>query len=444
MNGRLSLIVLRQRHILRGLLRGDRPPLSEETTSQTISLARLTLVVGLVFLHYQQFPNSDYWPFDGMDPTRNQFPTFVNSFVLFFFFSAVPLLSTISGWLFFGFAAQDASFALRDRIRRRFKTLYLPLVVWNAAFLAVLLVAYSQYPQSPVLRELRIDLGDAGWGDYLDAVFAVTNYPIGYQFWFIRDLFVTVLVSPAIWWLLRRVPLLALMLLGAAFLSGSGLLIFFRPDVVFFFSLGGFLRLRRSPLQIGTHATWSLMALYLALVILRTMAPVAVEMEHPRPEWLTVGTRLMRLVGVLACWGVLQRFSVTRPGAWLARYGGLSFFLYAAHFPLIAGVKAALWGWLPARTEGWLLAHYFASVLLTIGIAVVAALLLVRFAPGAFAFMNGGRRALVDFRPLPAVPGGNAMVTPESPDGADRVEALDSGPYSRVQTSRTPGSRGSQ
>lgn len=143
------------------------------------------------------------------------------------------------------------------------------------------------------------------------------------------------------------------------------------------------------------------MVLYLALVILRTMAPMAVEMEHPRPEWLTLATRLTRLVGVLACWGVLQRASITRSGAWLARYGGLSFFLYAAHFPLIAGVKAALWRWLPAQTDGWMLVHYFASVLVTIGIAVAVALLLIRFAPGAFALMNGGRRALTGPHPLP-------------------------------------------
>jgi len=402
MNGRLSPFVLGHIRIIHGWLRGDRPALSDQAVSQTIYLARLTLIVGLVFLHYQQFPNSDYSSFDGMDPVRHQLPTFINGFMLFFFFSAVPLLSMISGWLFFGFAAQDAAPALRGRIQRRFKTLYLPLVVWNAAFLTVLLIVFSQYPQSAVFTELTIDLGDAGWLDYINAVFAITARPIGYQFWFIRDLFVTVLVSPAIWWLLRRVPLLTLILLGGAFLSGSGLLIFFRTDVVFFFSVGGFLRLYRSPLQIGTRATWVLMALYLALVILRTMAPVAVEMEHPRPEWLTLATRLTRLVGVLACWGALQRLSATRPGAWLARYGGLSFFLYAAHFPLIAGVKAALWRWLPAQTDGWMLVHYFASVLVTIGIAVAVALLLIRLAPDAFALMNGGRRALVGSRSLRA------------------------------------------
>lgn len=404
MNDGLSPFVGRIR-ALRGWLRGDSPALSDKAVSQTIYLARLTLIIGLVFLHYQQFPNSDYWPFDGMDPVRNQLPSFINSFVLFFFFSAVPLLSMISGWLFFGFAAQDAGSALRGRIQHRFKTLYLPLVTWNAAFLAVLLIVFSQYPQSPVFQEIKIGLADAGWRDYFNAVFAVTGEPIGYQFWFIRDLFVTVLVSPAIWWLLQRVPLLTLILLGGAFLSGSGLLIFFRADVVFFFSLGGLLRLHRLPLQIGTRATWVLMALYLALVTLRTMAPMAVAIEHPRPEWLTLATRLTRLVGVLACWGVLQRFSDTRPGAWLARYGGLSFFLYAAHFPLIAGVKAVLWRWLPAQTDGWMLVHYFASVLVTIGIAATVALLLVRFAPGAFALMNGGRRALTGARPLPAPTG---------------------------------------
>src|SRR3546814_11909198 len=139
------------------------------------------------------------------------------------------------------------------------------------------------------------------------AGFALTGEPIGFQFWFIRDLFVTVLVSPAIWWLLQRVPLLTLILLGGAFLSGSGLLIFFRADVVFFFSLGGLLRLHRLPLQIGTRATWVLMALSLALVTLRPMAPMAFAIEHPRPAWLTLATRLPRVVGGLARWRSQER-----------------------------------------------------------------------------------------------------------------------------------------
>ena len=88
---------------LQAYLAGSTPSLSKAQLSQIISFSRITLIVGLVFLHYEKFPNSRNNPFRGMDIEAFQVATFVNSFVLFFFFAVVPLLSMISGWLFFSF-----------------------------------------------------------------------------------------------------------------------------------------------------------------------------------------------------------------------------------------------------------------------------------------------------------------------------------------------------
>jgi hypothetical protein len=96
------------------IVRGDAPVMSKEALSRTINFARISLIVGLVFLHYEWFPNARISPFRGLDPAQNQFATFVQSFVLFFFFSVVPLLSMISGWLFFSFR-DDAKAGLRSR-----------------------------------------------------------------------------------------------------------------------------------------------------------------------------------------------------------------------------------------------------------------------------------------------------------------------------------------
>ena len=68
-------------------LAGSTPRLSKAQLSQIISFSRITLIVGLVFLHYEKFPNSRITPFRGMDTEAFQVATFVNSFVLFFFFS---------------------------------------------------------------------------------------------------------------------------------------------------------------------------------------------------------------------------------------------------------------------------------------------------------------------------------------------------------------------
>ncbi len=397
----MNAALLSYRDTLYKWFRGDALPLSEQQISQTISLARISLIVGLVFLHYQEYPNSTVSPFDGFDVAQHQVATFVNSAVLFFFFSAVPLLSMISGWLFFSFQDEGAGTSLRRRIQRRFFSLYLPLVFWNALFLVGLLLLFLQQPGHQILDAINIQFETAGGLDYANAVLALADRPLGVQFWFIRDLFVTILVSPLLWLSLRHAPYLGLAVLAITWLVGGDLFIFFWTDVVFFFYLGGFLRMRKAPLDIGLRAALVFMSLYVALIALRALAPMFVEMDHPRPELLTLATRLSRLVGVLACWGMLLHLSPTRLGASLARYGGLTFFLYAAHFPLIAQVKIVLWRWVPAETDGWMIAHYVSSVAVTVAIAISAGLLLARAVPDWFALMNGGRHAFAEPRKLP-------------------------------------------
>ena len=371
------------------IVRGGAPAMSKDTLSRTINFARISLIVGLVFLHYEWFPNARISPFRGLDPAQNQFATFVQSFVLFFFYSVVPLLSMISGWLFFSFR-DDAKAGLRSRIRRRFSSLYLPLVFWNALFLAVLLLLFQADPANKLLAEMNIDLGSASALDYVNAVFALTKHPIGFQFWFVRDLFVTVLVSPLLWLMLTRAPLLGAVFLGAAWIVGHDLWIFFRTDVVFFFYLGGWIRLRGLPVEIGRRATLVFLAVYVAMCAARTLAPYVVDGD---PFILQVLTRGMRLVGVLACWGLFQRIAPTPIGGLIARFGGLAFFLHAAHYPLIAEVKLILWNLLPAETQPWMLVHYVASVVVTVALGIGLGLLLTRSAPRAFALLNGGRVA---------------------------------------------------
>lgn len=379
-------------------LHGDMPPLTQPQLSQTISFARITLIVGLVFLHYAAYPNSMNSPFDGMDPTAFPVATFVNSFVLFFFFSVVPLLSMVSGWLFFTFKAERAIPALRERIGKRVGSLYLPLVVWNTLYLVVAVIACVHMPDNGFLSQLNFQPSEAGFGQYVNAVFALTSHPIAFQFWFVRDLLVTVLLSPVLWLALRHAPYVGMAVLGVAWLFGHDLFVFFRADVAFFFYLGGFLRMYRLPLEIGSGATMALLALYLALVALRTLAPLAIDVQPYRPELLNMATRAMRPIGVLACWGLCLQFARMRVGATIAQYGGLSFFVFATHFPLIAAVKLALWPLLPVESDGWMIAHYVVSVAVTVMISLSIGLLVARFVPGLFAWMNGGRHVPVAAR----------------------------------------------
>src|SRR5688500_2904860 len=162
---------------LQAYLAGSTPSVTEAQLSQIISFSRITLIVGLVFLHYEKFPNSRITPFRGMDTEAFQAATFVNSFILFFFFAVVPLLSMISGWLFFSFL-NNARSGLTSRMTRRFKSLYLPLALWNLLYLAILWSVYQLNSVSPILQDINIDFNKAGLLEYFNAVFAVTDRPI--------------------------------------------------------------------------------------------------------------------------------------------------------------------------------------------------------------------------------------------------------------------------
>lgn len=373
----------------RAYLNGGAERLSSAQLSQVISFSRISLIVGLVFLHYERFPNSRVSPFRGLDPDAFQVATFANSFVLFFFFSVVPLLSMVSGWLFFSFV-RNVRRELLSRMGRRFKSLYLPLVIWNLLYLLVLWMVFGASPGSTILEDINLNFAAAGWFDYVNAVFALTDHPIGFQFWFVRDLFVTVLISPLLWLMLVHAPW-GTIVLFLVWLSGFDLWIFFRTDVVFFFALGGLLRLRKAQLEISLQATLWLLLAYVILVALRVLAPYVVDGS---PWILDVATRAMRLIGVLACWGVFQRVALLPIGSVVARYGGFAFFLHAAHFPLLAGLKILLWDLVPAETQFWMLMHYAISVIITVILGVTAGVALSRLVPKYFAFLNGGRLAV--------------------------------------------------
>ncbi|NOG73622.1 acyltransferase family protein [Roseicella sp. DB1501] len=361
--------------------------------SRTIEVARVLLVIGLVFLHYGAIPPGWVSPFRGVDPdSPHRVASFVNSAVLFFFFSAVPLLSTISGWLFFRFGEDHPWPALRRRMRARVRSLYAPLVVWNALFLLALLALRATGEGASLTRQMNLDFDHAGAMAYVNAVLGLTGHPVAFQFWFVRDLFLTVLLSPVFWLSLRHAPWLGAIALGGAWVMDWNLVVFFRADVPFFFYLGALARLRGYLPRPGRGATSAVVALYVALVLLRASAPLLVDLDAPGAEWLLdLATRAMRPVGVLACWGVCLSVAAAPWSGAVARHGNFAFFLHATHYPLIAAVKLALWQLVPAETDAWLLAHYAASVAVTVLLSFGAARSIAAASPGLYTFLAGGR-----------------------------------------------------
>lgn len=367
--------------------------MSDSEFRARIDFLRFLLIVGLVFLHYGFYPNSDVSPFRGYVDSPTPVATFVNTFVLFFFLSAVPLLSTISGYLFFKPRETPTPAFYLGRYRSRVRSVLLPMISWNAFGLAIFGVIFLFAPDSPFLSLVSYDFDSLTANNVANALLGVTRHPINFQFWFLRDLFLTVLLSPVLGLLIRHAPKLGLLGLGAVWLSGVDTVIFFRADVVFFFYLGALWRMSEWKLDfISERSAFFLMAAYVALVALRVLSPEIVAdgslldtvIEEPV-------TRSLRLVGVVAFWGCSPWLARTAPGRWIAGVGALAFFLHAVHWPLNQFIKAGLAAVLPVESSGWLLVNYVVTTVLTVAAALLIARCLARFAPPVFLHLSGGR-----------------------------------------------------
>lgn len=357
-----------------------------------INLLRFLLIVGLVCLHYGPYPGSTLSPFRGYQPTEFPVATFVNSYVLFFFFSAVPLLGAISGYLFFKDWEHSGAFYLKRYVSRT-RSIFLPMVSWNAIVLASFALLAVVAPASPLHDVIKYDVQDMSVRDLVNALIGVTRHPVNFQFWFLRDLFLTVLCTPVLGLLIKRAPNLGLVGLFVVWLANFKLGIFFRTDVLFFFYVGGLLQVRNWPVpQIPTRYALIALLAYAVLIGARTLAPAVVPLDSDiAAAGLQVVTRLLRVLGVVALWSIAPLLLRTRAGQWMVRMSALAFFLHAIHWPLNQFIKLAIDATLPELQEWTLLANYVGTTALTIAAATLAARLLGAVAPGLFSHLSGGR-----------------------------------------------------
>jgi succinoglycan biosynthesis protein ExoH len=357
-----------------------------------INLLRFLLIVGLVCLHYGPYPGSSLSPFRGYQTTDFPIATFVNSYVLFFFFSAVPLLGAISGYLFFKDWDHSRAFYLKRYVSRT-RSIFLPMVSWNAIVLCLFAVLAVLVPGSPLQGVIAYDVQDLSIRNLVNALVGLTRHPVNFQFWFLRDLFLTILCTPLLGLLIKRAPYLGLAGLFVVWAANFKLGIFFRTDVLFFFYLGGLIQVRNWPIR-HIPIRYAMLALlaYAILIGARTLAPMAVPLDSEMAVTaLNVATRFLRILGVVALWGIAPLLLNTRAGEWMARMSALAFFLHAVHWPLNQFIKLALDSVLPRHQEWTLLVNYIGTTALTVVAAILMARMLEAVAPTLFSHLSGGR-----------------------------------------------------
>ena len=347
--------------------------------SDRIAMLRPMLIIGVVFVHIAGIP----------DVPSEMAPGVFNWFAAFFkngvFRGTVPTMSLISGYLLFtaGYDRQPAKL-----FKKKFLTLAVPFIIFNLycfAFMAGMNSLFGQvFPSLTILQHSQNNL--------LAVIFGINEYPINGPLHFVRDMMVAIMMVPLLSVFLRYFPWLGLVALAVFFGTDMDGTLIFRASSLILFYIGGAAAVYKwNVLALDKHAKACVAAFVIACIII-------------------IGFRIddntfLVTVAPFLIWPAASLLQKTRFEAWAIRFCKYSFFIFAAHMPIIG----TAW-WAMTHHARWIpypIYWFFAPVLCVILLKKIYDLGM-RVAPTAFNFILGARasnRIFVDRRFAPRLAG---------------------------------------
>lgn len=346
----------------------------DATVSARINMMRIVLISGIIFVHVPYDPATSPYAgtFGGLDWVR----VFLADSL---FRIGVPCLSAISGYLLFHRGLE--AFDYRKTLRTKASTILLPFLLWNLAFLAFVYLAQSRGIGFGYLP----DVVNATPRALMNLGLAIETWPINIPLYFLRDLLLCLILSPLIALAVLRYPrtALALMLAYAVLPVPNG--IFLKKSILFGFSFGVTMALHRIDIRRIDRFALPVTLAVLGVAVLLSVALYAFGPEFP--VWLDMLRALAAMSGIFGAWALSALLIRTGAGQALARLGGLSFWIFCGHYPLL------IFFWMVWNRLG--IAEYplfyAASPVLALAILVSTHALARRFAPALHATLTGRR-----------------------------------------------------
>jgi peptidoglycan/LPS O-acetylase OafA/YrhL len=298
--------------------------------------------------------------------------------------AGVPLFAFISGFLFFRNAPTTAvTDWFLDKGRRRLRSLLVPYLAWSGLGLAFYwLLGQIPWTQPFVARQW------VAYDHILDVAYHWLWLPVAYPLWFVRDLMLSLLLSPVLLWAIRRFGIIVPGLLLAVWLGSPWPVDPVRPwrdlRCLAFFTFGAWVAVGKAtrpsswqPFAPALAATWVLSAALNALLGGWDLATV-------------FHTKLTILLGFAALWLGYDSW----PGAahLFTPLGKASFFIFAAHEPLLTATRK-LWFLTAGYSAATVHVAYLLAPTIVVAALYLAAVRISRIAPGLDAVLTGRRLA---------------------------------------------------
>lgn len=291
---------------------------------------------------------------------------------------AVPFFFLRSGFFFFLNVNKFETILIR--LKKRFKTLLFPYLLW--AFVGLLflwIISQMSILSSFIVRQYP-------WYSVKQLLQYLLFNPINYQLWFLRDLFLLCLLSPLLYFFIRYCSWIGVFCLLVVYvLFPSNYCIFYSAISLFFFVLGGQLSIHRPNIleyNFGKNQ-WLLLALFVSLTVFNAFAKVF-NMAYSNQL-----NMVLPIFGIICLWNIVGLL-LNNENKLLNRLAKYSFFIYLAHEPFLTFIKKVILTIIP-QTEGLLIALYLFLPLLVLGILFLIAQVLQKRYVRFYSFIVGGR-----------------------------------------------------
>lgn len=301
---------------------------------------------------------------------------------------AVPIFFIMSGYLFFYNLTKFDRQIYKQKIKSRFKTLFVPYMFWNTIFLIV----YYFVTSVPILSKLFNEAPEYNWNfiilSYIGKLddTGMMTYPIVYQFWFIRDLIVLVVFTPLIYLFLKYIKVYGIVVVGCCWLFGLSFPYLgirgFSTISWFFFLLGAYLSVNKLNIALIVQSVGNWIYFLYVLVLISFLIDLRIPFLH----------ETCIFIGIICCFKFVVYLIEKRnygPNEFLS---SASFFIFAIHEPwLLNTTRKIVYNLFQPTSEESLVILYFAEIVFVVLIALSLYSLLRSFSPRLLSIITGGR-----------------------------------------------------
>ena len=287
--------------------------------------------------------------------------------------TAVPLFFIISGVLFFRNINHFDRSLFYSKIKRRIRSLLIPYLIFSGlGFIFVYVV--QQFVTTQSYKQIaNLSLSEC--------LYTFLFQPIGcYQLWFLKDLFILTLLSPCIYYGLKKIKVWLIICLFLLWILGIRYII--TIEAVFFFTTGAYLGCyQRRFLEYKIKSRWSI----LILIIWFTIALFNVYHRD-----LYYFHCLGILIGICCIWFLYDLFYNKYEKHILSWVLSYSFFIYLLHEPLLTIIKKLLLGILRESSIS-ILIIYITAPIVTIILCIIVGKFLKNKYDKTYLIITGGR-----------------------------------------------------